>query len=109
LKNEYPHQVVKKVIRNNNMKKEVKEEEYPTYLTLLCIKGVSEKIERKHRQCSIRIVVYTSKERKRDQNERVGVVYRIHCSPYHPCYIGLTGRTLNTRIKEHKYALKTVA
>ena len=40
-----------------------------------------------------------------DQSDRKGVVYEIECCCGHS-YIGETGRTLNTRIKEHQYAVR---
>ena len=37
-----------------------------------------------------------------------GVVYKIPCAVCDLCYIGETGRSLSVRIKEHKYAVRTM-
>ena len=36
-----------------------------------------------------------------------GVVYRINCKDCDSFYIGQSGKSLNTRIKQHKYSIKT--
>ena len=100
----------KKVLTKINKRKEKIEN---SIWIIPYIKGISEKIERKCRQFNI-IVIFKYKNNirkslmnvktKHDINERVGVVYRIPCSQCNYCY---TGRTLSTRIKEHKYAITT--
>ena len=38
---------------------------------------------------------------------RRGVVYEVPCRDWNKAYIGETGRSLQERIKEHKYAVKS--
>ena len=78
------------------------------------VKGLSENIERRCKHINVK-TVFSSKRTLRselvnvkkriDQSDRNGVVYEIEYCCGHS-YIRETGRTLNTRIKEHQYAVR---
>ena len=78
------------------------------------VKGLSENIERRCKHINVK-TIFSSKRTLRselvnvkkiiDLSDRKGVVYEIECGCGHS-YIGETGRTLNTRIKEHQYAVR---
>ena len=40
-------------------------------------------------------------------NRKKGVIYEVPCADCDSVYIGETGRSLEMRLKEHKYAVKT--
>ena len=44
---------------------------------------------------------------KRPEELRRGVVYEVPCHDCSKTYIGETGRSLQERLKEHRYAVKT--
>ena len=44
------------------------------------------------------------KSRRRDEQKK-GVVYEVPCGGCNQVYIGETGRSLEVRLKEHKYAV----
>ena len=46
-------------------------------------------------------------KKKRPEELRRGVVYEVSCSECNMKYIGETGRSLQERLKEHKYAVRT--
>ena len=83
-------------------------EKQPATLATPYVKGLSEKIEKKCKHPNIR-TVFSSKRTLRRELVRVknrveptdmkGVVYKIDCS-CGQSYIGETGRTLSTRVKE---------
>ena len=89
-------------------------EKQPATLATPYVKGLSEKIEKKCKHLNIR-TVFSSKRTLRRELVRVknrveptdmkGVVYKIDCS-CGQSYIGETGRTLSTRVKEHKKAVE---
>lgn len=43
---------------------------------------------------------------KNAPNSKQGLIYKINCKNCDKIYIGQTGRSLETRIKEHSYAIK---
>ena len=81
------------------------------------IKGVTEKLQRvykKHNiatsvkpQRTIRNILVHPKD-KIGKDKKTGVVYRIKCKICSDCYIGETGRQLNTRVKEHHTELENL-
>ena len=80
------------------------------YKTAWDVNGVSEKIKQ---ICDERIHVYFSSSRTigsflnrvrphTDPNDITGVIYRIPCQDCDHSYVGETGRTLKTRLSEHR-------
>ena len=85
-------------------------------LFLPYVKGVSERIEKACRQLNIQTVFKSNGtlrqalmrvKSQRPEELRRGVVYEVPCSECNMKYIGETGRSLQERLKEHKYAVKT--
>lgn len=86
----------------------------PKILCLPYVRGLSESIEKSCANLNIK-TVFTAKRtlrslltrvKSKPDKERVkGVVYKIDCS-CGSTYIGETGRTLDTRVKEHKRAVR---
>ena len=85
-------------------------------LFLPYVKGVSERIEKACRQLNIQTVFKSNGtlrqalmrvKSQRPEELRRGVVYEVPCSECNTKYISETGRSLQERLKEHKYAVKT--
>jgi hypothetical protein len=116
-KNGYPTQIITKAMnkktrqQNNNL-------QYLSTLVIPYSGTLSEQIKRICHKYNIRCVSKsgdTIKERlnkvapRRSKNTQQGVIYQIPLSPCGKVYIGETGRTLNTRLCEHKSALKNLS
>ena len=88
---------------------------YTTTATIPYIRGTSETIARILRPYNIRTAhkpiftlrrLLTNVKGKDESEDRPGAFYKIHCSDCQATYIGETGRTLTTRLTEHKRATK---
>ena len=84
-----------------------------TTVSLPYIRGTSETIARILKPFNVRIAhkptrtlrhLLTNVKDKDDPKERQGTVYRIRCNDCNGTYIGVTGRTLTTRLGEHQTA-----
>ena len=84
-------------------------------LYLPYIEGVSERIVRGCRALGIRTVFNSGKTLRQTlthvksttpEEKKQGVVYEVPCKDCEAVYIGETGRNLQERVKEHKYAVK---
>ena len=115
--NNYPPSLVSKHLhqRKRKLANNIDDETEKQHLLVTpYVKGLSENIERRCKHINVK-TVFSSKRTLRselvnvkkriDLSDRKGVVYEIECGCGHS-YIGETGRTLNTRIKEHKYAVR---
>ncbi len=89
-------------------------EEKPKIFCTPYVKGFSENLERGCGNINIRPVFKTSrtlrsllvKVKKRIPQDKIkGVIYRVQCE-CGSSYMGETGRTLETRLKEHKRAIR---
>ena len=78
------------------------------------VRGLGEKLERACRDISVRLVFSSKRtlrslllnvKSKRNMDKVKGVVYKIDCECGHT-YIGETGRTMEVRMKEHKWAVR---
>jgi hypothetical protein len=85
-------------------------------LFLPYVRGVSERIETVFHQLNIKMVFKSNGtlrqtlmrvKNKRPEELRRGVVYEVPCQDCSKTYIGETGRSLQERLKEHRYAIKT--
>ena len=92
------------------------EEQKKQILLLPYVKGVSEKIKHGCHQMGVRAVfkschtlrqTLTKVKNKRQDELKSRTVYEVPCKVCDKVYIGETGRSLNDRIKEHKYAVRT--
>ena len=116
--NDYPRNLVVRMMKRTpqiKMRKEEEDRERPKMLYLPYIQGVSERIARGCRVLGIR-TVFISRQTLRHtlthvksttlDDKKQGVVYEVPCKDCEAVYIGETGRNLQERIKEHKYAVK---
>ena len=55
--------------------------------------------------CTLRNILVHNKP-PRDTDDLSGVVYKINCKDCNLCYVGETGRDLNTRVREHKDSVR---
>lgn len=118
--NGYPKSTINKVLYSKHQPQspptQTEPEQKPKIFFTPYVRGISEKIKRACHQLGIRAVfksqntlrqtLMRAKERRPEEAKR-GVVYEV---PYAGCshvYIGETGRSLNDRLKEHRYAVKT--
>jgi len=105
--NGYPFHFIRKALRQRSNPTP----EPRATISIPYVKGVSEKIKR---ICAKeRIYVYFSSSRTigsflnrvrphTDPNDITGVIYRIPCQDCDHSYVGETGRTLRTRLSEHR-------
>ncbi len=111
-----PHTDVKEE-QTDKMKRgeEEREEEKPKMLYLPYVRGVSERIARKCGRIGVRPVFKSEHTLRRTlthvktaipEEKKQGVVYEVPCRDCGAVYIGETGRNLQERVKEHKYAVK---
>lgn len=87
---------------------------YNNVITIPYVQGLSEKLETILKSYKIRCVfkppinlakLLNNNKDVLDISNAVGV-YKINCNSCGKIYIGETGRSINTRIKEHQYAIK---
>jgi hypothetical protein len=80
------------------------------------VQGLSEKIQITVRKLEIKTIfksggtlrsVLTRVKTKTPKLKKKGVVYKVPCRDCAASYIGEMGRSLQKRITEHKYAVKT--
>ena len=75
------------------------------------MKGVSERIESvpTEHQDSLQVKWYTQANSNEGEKQasRRGVVYEVPCRDCNRTYIGETGRSLQERLTEHRYAVQT--
>lgn len=88
----------------------------PPSLYLPCVQGLSEKIQTACKKIGVEAVfkshgtlrqLLMKVKSKRPAMRRKEVVYRIPCQDCDVAYIGETGRSLQKRLTEHKYAVKS--
>ena len=122
-KNGYPKHVI-----TNNLRKKPKPQETThdadevdgatkrPSLFLSYVQGLSEKILIAYLKLKVRTIfkssgtlrsVLTKVRTKIPELKMKGVVYKVPCQECEASYIGETGRSLQKRITEHKYAVKT--
>jgi len=86
------------------------------FVTLLYIKGISEKIARTLKRFNVNAAhkpvktvgsILKKPKDKFDQDLSTGVVYKISCKDCEKVYIGQTSRALKSRTREHKRAVFT--
>ena len=124
LKNRYPKHVFSRSLRRKPRQAETTtpdadEEDEDTKrpsLFLPYVQGLSEKIQIACRKLGIKTIfksggtlrnILTRVKTKTPELRKKGVVYRVPCRDCGVSYIGETGRSLQKRIIEHKYAVKT--
>ena len=112
--NDFPSNVVKRTIKESlkpNEKKKVRDddEENMIKMYLPYEKGVSEKIAAKCKRYNVKLVNTKGKTlgnalkvKTNVDGDMSGVVYKVNCKDCEKYYIGETGRTIETRMKEHK-------
>jgi len=80
------------------------------------VPGLSHKVSRCFRKAGVNVVYRPPptirsiiSRKKPQQQESLGVVYRIPCGFCSWSYVGETGRTLSERLKEHKRAVRNMS
>ena len=113
-KNNYNPDFVKRNVCKNN-EPNTTNAKPATAATIPHIKGTSETIARILQPYNIRVAhkpittlrqLLTNVKDKDEPNDRQGAVYKIKCCDCQASYIGETGRNLNIRLTEHKWATK---
>ena len=88
---------------------------FESFACLPYIRGVSDKIQRSLNEIGVRVAMrpfltigryLPSPKDPVSVNEISGLVYQVSCSDCDFLYIGQTKRDLNTRLQEHKRAIK---
>ena len=120
VKNGYPKRLISRVLSAPPPRQPTEAEDTPTgkpaSLFLPYIQGLSEKIQTACRKIGVR-TIFKSRETLRQRLMKVKtrvpdvkkkeIVYKIPCRECDAVYIGETRRSLQKRITEHKYAVKT--
>ena len=119
LANGYPEPVTRRTLNHQRHSPPVPAETpemEKKLLYLSYIKGVSEKIEHICAPLGVKTIFKSRHTLRqslmrvkspRQEDVKTGVVYEVPCAECNHVYIGETGRCLQKRIKEHKYAVKT--
>ena len=121
MRNGYPKDVISRNLRKKPRRHESTPDANevttkPPSLFLPYVQGLSEKIQIGCRRLGVKTVfkssgtlrqLLTRVKTKIPESKKKGVVYRIPCQDCEAGYIGETGRSLQKRITEHKYAVKT--
>ena len=120
--NGYPKKLTRRTLKQRpGRKPEQEEDETPDkegkkQLFIPYIKGVSEKIERICHPLGVQVICKSRNNLRqslmkvkstRPDELKKGVVYEVPCADCECVYIGETGRSLEMRLKEHRYAVKT--
>lgn len=111
--NGYP----KRFIQNHSTRKQQKQQEEETigFATMPYVQGVTERIQRVLGQYNIKSCVRPLRTLKQilsrpkdtiSKEKQTGVVYSIPCDECNAVYVGETGRSLATRLKEHKASVR---
>ena len=111
--NGYPKACVEKWSKTErrNLNQSVPEEKKENVVACLpYVQGLSEEIRRVVARVGIEVAFKPASWRsnimegvkdKEDDGKKAGVVYEIKCGTCDKCYIGETGRSVETRVKEH--------
>ena len=106
----YPRNVVDRSKSTRSMSKKDKQEN-KGMIVLPYIQGTTEKLKRIFQKRELKVAIKPHQTIRnmlvhpKDQipkEKKTGVVYKIPCKTCNKSYIGETGRTLETRLKEHK-------
>ena len=115
--NEFPKVIAKKVIhetlsKSKASKKENEDDEYAIKMYMPYEKGISENIARIGKKFNVKLVHTKGKSLKNmfmrnitislEKHKQSGVVYRVMCGDCGSQYVGETGRSLETRMVEHR-------
>ena len=115
--NEFPKVIVKKAIhetlsRSKPSKKKNEDDEYAIRMYMPYKKGISENIARIGKKFNVKLVHMRGKSLKNmfvrnittslEKYKQLKVVYRVTCGDCGSQYVGETGRSLETRMAEHR-------
>ena len=119
-RNGYPEQVISKNLKPNPRTQTTPEEnaqnKKPPTLFLPYVQGLSEKTQTASRKIGERTIfkshgtlrqLLTKVKIRTSELKKKEVVYRVPCQDCDGAYIGETGRSLQKRLTEHKYAVRT--
>ena len=123
--NGYPKHLTKRTLRDKprpvtqgqqQTVQEAPEDERKRRLFMPYIQGVSEKIERVCHPLGVKVICKSQHTLRqtlmrvkstRPENKKKGVIYEVPCADCDCVYVGETGRSLEMRLKEHRYAVKS--
>ena len=114
-KNNYPGYLIQRQLCHRSQNTTSKNQEYTSTVVLPYVKCVSEAIRRVLLEVDIRVVFRPHTTLRQflvlhedaiDLEKKANVIYQIPCSLCSASYIGQTSRTLDTRLKECKRAMK---
>lgn len=119
----YPKRLTRRTLRQKPGAKqptqegeETGDEECEKPLFIPYIKGVSEKIERVCHPLGVRVICKSQNNLRqalmkvkstRPDDKKKRVVYEVPCAECNCVYVGETGQSLEMRLKEHRYAVRT--
>ena len=110
-RNGYPRPLIRRALRISPTPTNRERPEPKATVSIPFVKGVSERIKRICAKSGIRVYFRANRtlgsllsniRPKRDPHDTKGVIYQIPCLDCDRSYIGETGRTLKTRLTEHR-------
>ena len=114
--NGYPSQFIRKHSRGTNVNNTIEQEnDVQGFASLPYVQGTTERIQRVLSQYNIRSSVRPHRTLRQllskpkdniETGKKTGVVYAIPCAECEGVYVGETGRSLCTRIKEHQTTVR---
>ena len=113
--NHYPRSFINRVIRKKPSILPSNRDRFVRTITIPYIRGVSEAVKRALEPAKVRVVFQPNTTLRRllvkvkdhtPEEKKANVVYSIPCTTCPAEYIGQTGRLLETRLSEHKAAVK---
>ena len=112
--NNFPDHVIKRM-NESNSNSSASDVTVNGYVSLPYIKGCSERISRVLKRFNIKshykpinklINIFGLPKDPVEQNKKCGVVYEVPCSECNKVYVGQTGNSLDTRLKQHQAACR---
>ena len=113
--NNYPAKFIKDTMNHNDQKVTLQDHNNTSYFSAPYVKGASERLNRIFKKYDIQFGFKSRNtikshlchlKDKHSNEDSCGVVYQVPCKDCEDIYVGETGRSLGTRIKEHQNNVK---